>query len=420
MASFTTPTTHAGAFKRVYASELINLFRQDLYLSKETKFKAEKRLGDTYEQPVVLSYEHGFTFGGTAGDAYQLNEAVSASTGNARVAGYEMTLKGLISRATIERAMTSDAAFLKGTKPKVKGMTDAHAKELEWNFIYGQSATGWGTISAISGTGTTRAVTISDATWCANRWQGMKGALLAAYESTSLVNDTADIVVVSIDLTNKKINISCTDTGDLTALDSAITGGDTYLLRKGEYGNVALGLDGIATTSSGNLFALSTDNELWKSSTYSAGSAALTMEKVLVAVNKVYERGCEGEVTVMVSSKTFIDLVMDEVSLRRYGVSKTAENGFAKLTFATQSGDAKVVCNKLIKDGEAFVFPKSALCRVGAYDGVKFEDAFGEVFWPVSTYNGYEMRSYSDQALFTEAPAHICKITGIVNSNTAQ
>ncbi len=416
MASFSTPTTNAGQFKRVYASELINLFRQDLYLTKETKFKAEKRLGDTYEQPVVLSYEHGFTFGGTAGDAYALNEAISAESGNARVAGYEMTLKGLISRATIERAMTSDAAYLKGTKPKVKGMTDAHAKDLEWNFIYGQSATGWGTIGSISGTSTTRALVISDATWCANRWQGMKNGLLDIYESTTKRAGTVALSVVSVDLTNKTINVSG-DATELTAVDTAVTGGDTYILRKGEYGNVAVGLDKISTTSSGNLFALDTANELWKSVTYSAGSAALTMEKVLVACNKSYERGCEGEVTVMVSSKTFIDLVMDEVSLRRYGVGKEAENGFSKLTFATQSGTAKVVCNKLLKDGEAFVFPKTALCRVGAYDGVKFEDAFGEVFWPVSGYNGYEMRSYSDQALFTEAPGHIVKIIEITNSN---
>lgn len=414
MASFTTPTTHAGVFKRVYAAELKNLFRTDLYLSKATKFKAEKRLGDSYEQPVVLSSEHGFTFGGTAGDAYALNEAISGTTGNARVTGYEMTLKGLISRATIERSMSSDAAFLKGTKPKVKAMLDAHAKEVEWNLMYGQSATGWGTISAISGTSTTRALTISDGTWCANRWQGMKGALIDIYEASTKRVGTVDCSVVSIDLTNKKINISG-DATELTALDSAIAGADTFITRKGETGNVAMGLDAIATTSSGNLFGLSTTNELWKSTTYSAGSANLSMEKILEAVNESYERGCEGDVTVFIPSKTFIDLVMDETPLRRYGAEKVAENGFEKLSFATQSGKASVVCGKLLKDGEGFIFPDNALLRIGAYDGVKFEDAFGEVFWPVAGYNGYEMRSYSDQALFTEAPSHIVKITNITN-----
>jgi hypothetical protein len=401
-------------FKRVYADKLANLFRTDLYLTKSTKFKQEKKLGDSYEQPVILSHEHGFTFGGTAGTAYALNEAISGSTGNARVAGYETTLKGLISRATIERAMSNDAAFFKGTKMKVQAMLDSHAKELEWNLMYGQSATGWGTIASISGTSTTRAVVISAATWCPNRWQGMIGALIDIYESTTKRAGTVDCSIVSVDLSTRTVNISG-DATELTAVDSAITGSDTYILRKGEYGNVAVGLDKITTTSSGNLFGLSTDNELWKASTYSCGSANISMEKILEAVDQAFVRGCEGDVTVLLPSASFIDLVMDEVALRRHGVGKTVENGFEKLAFDTQSGKAKIVVGRLVKDGEGFVFPESALCRIGAYDGVKFEDAFGEVFWPVSGYNGYEMRSYSDQALFSDAPGQIVKLTSITN-----
>jgi hypothetical protein len=407
-----TPTMYDGVFKRVYADNILNLIPEEMFLVKNLGFKDAKKLGDSYEQPVALSYEHGFTFGGVSGEAYALNQAVTGTTGNARVQSSEITLKSLISKATIERSMTSEAAFIRGTKMKVENMVKSHSKELEIIGLYGATATGRGTLSAISGSSTTRTLTISAATWSAGMWAGMKNAQLDIYQTTSKLNSNAVVTVTSIDFANRQLAVSGNGT-DLTAVDSAVSANNVYLFRAGAYGNVPLGLDAIATTSSGNLFNLSTTNELWKSSTYTV-SGDLTMEHCLNALDQAYQRGGEGEFNLLIPSPVFIDLLADEAALRRYGAEKKASQGFETIEFYSQAGTVKIVPHRFVKGGEAFLFPKKALSWIGAYKGVKFEDAFGSnVFWPVDGYNGYEMRSYSDCAMFSEAPGHIVKLTSI-------
>lgn len=46
---------------------------------------AEKLLGNLYHQPVVLGLEHGFTYGGSAGEAFLLNAAVASPNRDAQV-----------------------------------------------------------------------------------------------------------------------------------------------------------------------------------------------------------------------------------------------------------------------------------------------------------------------------------------------
>ena len=45
-----------------YADEIINLVPDDNSLAKLFPFKEDKLIGKTYNQPVVLTSEHGITF----------------------------------------------------------------------------------------------------------------------------------------------------------------------------------------------------------------------------------------------------------------------------------------------------------------------------------------------------------------------
>lgn len=413
--TYGTITAFDGNFKRVYANGVNHLIPKEDWLLTELEFAAEKKLGDRYEQMVVLSHEQGFTGGGETGDAYALNDAVTGETAPAYVKGSESTLRGLLSKAAIERSSGSEAAFTRGTKLKIQMMTEAHAKLMEVHALYGQSDTGLGTITSISGTSTTRAFVMLQQHWNPGIWSGMKNARLDAYVSTSKQNSNADIVVVSVDLTTRTVNVSGNAT-DLTALDTAVSGNDTYLVRKGFYDKAFVGIDKISTTSSGNLFGLAVTNELWKASTYDVGSSItsasdLTMEHCLNALDQSFERGGEGDRVLLCANRAFTDLALDEAALRRFGAERKAVNGFDTIEFIGSSGTVKIRPHRYCKWGEAYVIPTESLKWVGAYKGVKFEDAFGgQVFWPVSGYNGYEMRSYSDSALFCDKPGHIVKL----------
>ena len=48
-------------------------------------------------QPVVFGLEHGFTYGGSAGDAFLLNAAVASPNRDAQVKGHELVLVSAIS-----------------------------------------------------------------------------------------------------------------------------------------------------------------------------------------------------------------------------------------------------------------------------------------------------------------------------------
>jgi hypothetical protein len=418
MSVFATPTTWTGWFKRVYSNEVLDkLVPEVTQFTKSVKFKQEKKLGDTYEQPVIRAYEQGMTRGGSAGDAFALNAAVTGETGNARVAGYENTLTGRISKATIERSSTSEAAFGKGTQLKIKSMMFSHARHLEADLLFGQDIVdGAGVISSTTGSSTTRTVVFTDATW-SGLWLGSKGMQVdvTAAASATVINTSA-ITVSSVNLAAKSVVFSGTDGAlGLTELETA---GRVIHLR-GASVNACLGLFGIARTSSGNLFGLATDNETWEASTYDV-AGAFGFNKALDMANQAWERGLEGRAILMLSGKTFTKLNINEAALRKYDMSyskEKAENGVEKLVFHGHYGDLEVMVHRFCKEGRAIMYNPKELVRIGSYDKIKFDDGTpdAQVFYRIEGYQGYELRSYSDQALFSEAPSHIVLATGITN-----
>jgi hypothetical protein len=57
------------------------------------------------------------------------------------------------------------------------------------------------------------------------------------------------------------------------------------------------------------------------------------------------------------------------------------------------------------------------LKRVGAYDlSMRNPGRNNEMFRELDSRSGFEIRAYTDQALFCDHPSHLMKISGIVNS----
>ena len=60
MAGENTLGTLQGLYKKVYAENVKNLIPDNIKFSKEIQFaKKNKRVGESYNQPVVLKSEHG-------------------------------------------------------------------------------------------------------------------------------------------------------------------------------------------------------------------------------------------------------------------------------------------------------------------------------------------------------------------------
>tara|TARA_R100000805_G_C3615039_1_gene116369 strand:+ start:217 stop:1485 length:1269 start_codon:yes stop_codon:yes gene_type:complete len=422
MAQYTTPAQLDGLFKEVYADNIVNLIPDSAKLVKTIPFiSADKENGNNYNQPVVLSNEHGMSFGSSSSGAFSLNNSIAMTMKNAQVQGGQMVLRSSISYDAASKASNSKKAFVRGTEYLVENMLESHTKFLEIGLLYGGS--GLGNFDTISGSSaTSRTITCTVASFASGIWSGAENAVLQFYDGSSLVSSGADskFTITSVDLSNRQLTVSGTSTG-ITALATQLGSGNADAYWDGAYGNEINGLDSIITNT-GTMFGIDAGTySLWSGNSYSAGSAALTMAKVLKSISDAQARGLNEDVDCFINPVTWQALNSDQAALRSYDSSykaAKAEAGTEAITFHSQSGLIKVHSHNIVKQGEGFIIPPKKVKRLGSTDitfkrpGRQGEDFFREL----SDNAGYELRSYSDEAIFVECPARCVKITNITNS----
>lgn len=418
-----TGTTLNGLFRQVYSKEVKDLIPDFAILQKRLPFSKAALLGDKYHLPVVVSDEHGFTYGGSTAADYSVNSSVAMQMQDAQVAGSELTLQSGISYGAVTRAQSKgETAVEQAVRLLMERMKASAAKRVEIALLYGQSSTGIGALSAISGSSTTRQFTISQATWASGIWAGMENATLDAYVSSTKKNANAVITVTSIDPTNRYVNVSgnATDLGDIdTAVGAAQT---VYLVFQGSYSNAMAGIDKILTNT-GELFNINAGTySLWKSQSYSCSNAEFSMGKILSGLALAVGRGLLEDVVILLNPDSFANIMSDLAAQRKFDGSyskKKAENGFETVTFYGQNGMIELLPHPMVKSGEAFALPLSVVKRVGSTDiSFRGEGPSGEedyLFQNQST-NGWTCRAYTDQAILIEAPALCVKFTNITAS----
>ena len=73
--------------------------------------------------------------------------------------------------------------------------------------------------------------------------------------------------------------------------------------------------------------------------------------------------------------------------------------------FHSQNGAIKIVSSIYVKAGSAYILCMDEFMRVGSSDITFKQPGFeGEFFRILNDSNGYELRAYTDQALFCSAP----------------
>lgn len=414
MASVNTTSTLTGLFREVYGDDIQKLLPEVAKLQKRVPFKEQEKIGKKFVQPVVLAREHGVTYQAAGDGAFALNTPIAMQMGSAEIDGSQLLLASRLDYESAAKAASGKKAFANATQHLIETMMESAAHRVEVSMLYGQS--GIGKQLSESGSGTTRVYTLQTASFAAGIWAGAENAELDFYDGSTKLNTNAAVVVTAVDLDARTISVSG-NASDLTAIDAA-TLPDIYF--KGSYGKEMVGIDKILTNT-GSLFGINAGTYgMWKASSYSAGSAALTMAKVLQAVGKAVSRGLNEDVTVLVNPITWGNLNSDQAGLRSFDQSyssKESKNGSESIVYFGQNGKIEIVSHPCVKEGEAFVVPMKKLKRIGAQElSFKSPGSDEQLFRQLDSNAGVELRLYGNQAIFIETPARCVKITNIVNS----
>lgn len=420
-----------GNFKKVYGSSILPLAPELAKLYKDTGALAEsERVGDTYEQPVILQQEHGYTYAGSDGDAFAINTPIAMLSDTASLQGSEGLLASRISYRAAAKSVGSEKAFKKAFNLVFESHMRSHAMRRELEILYGRSATGLCTSSATTNVNaTTETLTITPASWASGIWAGMEGATVNAFNTSggALISSAADAIfsVSVVDPDNRTLTVTGTSTG-ITALGAVET---VYLDFAGARATMTTthkafeGLDYVLTLAAGNtLWGISTNYTLWRGNSYSCASGKLTIGKVLQGVNRaVGKAGLDVPGKLYVSPPTWADLADSFSASRMLDSSYSTgegKNGVEKVIYYGANGAIEAVIHPCVKEGEAWFLPMKYVKKVGSTDITMNTPGKGDqIFLQLASNAGFEFRTYSDFALFVEQPAKCVKFTAIVNGS---
>ena len=403
-----TVGTLNGFFKETYADKLAELIPDGVKLLNKIKFMSkDKAPGNLYHQPIILGLEHGVTFAGSDEDAFNLQAPVAGQVRDAQVKGSPAVLRSLLGYVAASRAaLGGQKAFMDATKYLVANMLRSMAKKLEIEMLYGD--VGYGAVGSAS----TNQVTVATAEWAPGIWAGAEGMPI---EIRNLAGNTirGQFKVVSVNMDTRVLTL------DADAAAAGVIATDV-IWHKGAYGNEFKGIHKILTNS-GVIFNIDAGvYNLFRGNEYDAGSAALSFTKLGQAATRAVEKGQEGTLLALVNPRGWQNMLTDQAALRKYDQSYSPakmESGAKSLKFHSQNGEIEIEPSLYVKEGYAYLLNVEDWMRVGSTDITFKRPGQGEEFFrDLENSAAYELRLYTDQALFCQAPGRNTLIKSIVNS----
>ena len=423
MATTNTVSTLSGLFKEVYAEKLEDLTPKGIKLMKDISFVPREQMpGNNFNQPVLLAHEQGFSYAAAGGNfgtvtSGTLENPVAGVTQNAQITGAQILLRSRIDYETAARASSGGVrAFRQAVDIVVENMWESCKKRLEISALYGQA--GIGTIGTVSGAVSTNNTLYIQAThWAPGIWEGMNGARLRIYNTTTAIATSGIYTITKVDSVNKCITTTSTNS-------PALTSGDTiYFAESRTVSGTNLDQLGIHAllNNAGTYHGISaTTYSLWKGTESDVGTLNLTMGKINDAVALAVGKGLDEDVVIYVNPEVWNDLYATEISYRRFTTQPKRGDysvGAEGLEFYTQSGKITVKASIFVKVGFAYMLAPKLWRRVGATDlTFRLPDRGDEFFLHRQDEASYELRAYSNQAVFTKAPAKSCLLTGITSA----
>ena len=349
--------------------------------------------------------EHGVTFASSDEDAFNLNPPVAGQIKDAQIKGNPVVMRSLLGYVAASRAaLGGSKAFMDATKFLVANMLRSMAKKLEVEMFYGQM--GYGAVASVSGAD----IVIATAEWAPGIWAGAEGMPIEIRDATGAVSK-GQAIVKSVDMDLRKVTLE----------NAVVCIATDVIWHKGAYGNEFPGIHKILTIASGTLFNIDVSIfNLFRGNQYSASSAALSFSKLNQAAARAVEKGLDSRLWCLVNPRAWANMLSDQAALRMYDSSYSTgktEQGSKSLVFHSQNGELEIEPSIYVKEGFAYMISLEDWFRVGSTDMTFKRPGQGEEFFrDLENSAAYELRLYSDQALFCMAPGHNVLIKDVVNA----
>jgi len=422
MATQNTISTLDGLFKEVYGSSVVNLLPDFAILSRKVPFKPSERIGEGWAIPVKLQHEHGFTYGASGDGAFTLLASVAGKIGKAIVNSAQIVLKSQMDYESAFKASSGGKqAFMDASQAMVENMMESFAKRQELAFLYG--GTELAKIASNTVSTTTLTATINSSDWAAGMWVGQVNCPydIVYNGNNTVITTTTAVTLQSVNIAARELVFSGTE-DDFSEIKPA-TDGEARLVFRGAMGS---GSGGSQKESNGIDLILSNSDvlynlnaavyELWRSTSYDV-AGSLSMDKVLEAASKATSLGLKEDVLLLVSPDSWTDLNKDLSALRRHDSSYSSDslkNGTEGIEYHGVSGKIEMIAHPFVKDGDGFLLPIKRCKRVGSTDITFKRPGNPNSFYrEIDAAAGFELRAYSDQQFFVEAPGMAVKLVGI-------
>ena len=417
MAAANDVSSFVGNFKQIYGEKIADLVPETTYLTRLLDFKYAEALGDKFNQPVDLSAEHGITYAPAGAGAVDLLPPTAGQMQNAQVNGSQIYARAQVDYESMMKANKEGTkAFAKATSHVVKRLSKSSSKRLEIEILHG--GLGWGVISAVSGSGTTRTWTISEGSWAAAMWAGMKNATFDVWAAdySAKINTNLRVTITAVNIGARQLTVA----GNATDLTAVVANMNLFPESASPTSTFA-GINKI-TRNTGTLFGIDASQwELWKGNVIPVGTR-LQMTHILQGARRAAEMGLIGELKALVSPRAFEVLNEYFAALRRSDSSysaKMGENGVEEIKYHGQTGTITIKPHLFQKDGQVNMIAPSEWRRIGAQDlGFVTRTATGEdkLLLELPNSTASEMRCSFHGAIFCEAPAHSVVLDGITYS----
>lgn len=317
-----------------------------------------------------------------------------------------MVLRSFLSFGAASRSQNSKGAFVQESKYIVENMLKSFVRRLEVGLMYGQ--VGLGVIESVAVDNVT--LKIEDHEWAAGIWSGAEKMPIDLYDGSA----TLSVNVVSYDFDAKTVTVDA---------DASAHVGST-IFYKGARTNEMAGLHKIITNS-GVLFNIDASAySLWKGNVVNVGTdfagneARISFAKIEEGIARAMEKGlADEEVVVVLNPKNWTDLLTEQVAKRQFDSSYSdskLKNGAKEIEFVGQAGTIRILSSIYCKEGYAYMMCPKDFMRIGSSDITFERPGFGGKFLKeMEGFAGFELRSYSDQALFTCCPGKTVLLTYI-------
>ena len=363
-------------------------------------------------QPVILGLEHGVTFAASDDDAFTLNAAIAGQIKDCQVRGYPLILRSALGLSAASRAAQGGSkAFMDATKYLVSNMLRSITKKLEIEMFYGQAS--WAAVA--SATAAPNTIVIKTSEWAPGIWAGAENMPLDIYDSLAGTTFRSAFTVVSVDMATRTITLNA------NPVAAGVVAGD-FVFHGFAHGKEFPGIHQILSQQTGSLFNINVANySLFRGNLYDANTAALSFTKMNLAAARAVEKGADGKLVAFVNPRAWANMLQDQAALRMYDQSYSPakiEQGSKEIMFHSQNGDIEIVSSIYIKEGYCYILSMDDWSRVGSSDVTFKRPGYGDNFFrELENAAGYELRCWTDQAVFCHAPGRSVLVYNIVNSN---